>query len=399
MEISLVYPHQLFENHPALSLGRPIHLIEEPLFFGNDPHWPLNFHKKKLILHRASLKSYEEKLQGQGFEVSYHQATHYQSLAQDLPPNLSRLHVCDPEDDVLMRRLKRYSESHGVELKIYDSPNFLSSKGWLEDVFGTKKKPFMATFYKAQRARMKILIEPDGTPTGGKWSFDEDNRKKLPRKQTVPEPPVAEKGQHLTEAILSTKQDFPEALGRAEPFPYPVDRESALIWLKQFFAERFHLFGDYEDAISSKHRIIFHSVLTPLLNIGLLNPAEVVDETLAFAEAHKIPLNTVEGFIRQVIGWREFMRAMYHRHGVEERNSNFWGFTRKMPASFYNGTTGIDPIDETIHRVLEDGYCHHIERLMVLGNFMLLCRIHPTEVYRWFMELFIDAYDWVMFMA
>ena len=133
-----------------------------------------------------------------------------------------------------------------------------------------------------------------------------------------------------------------------------------------------------------------------MLNSGLLTPHQIVEETLAFAKKNNVPLNSLEGFIRQIIGWREFMRGMYLLHHVSARNRNFWQFTRRLPPSFYDGTTGIEPVDLAIRRTLETGYCHHIERLMVLGNFMLLCRIHPDDVYRWFMELFIDAYDWVM---
>jgi deoxyribodipyrimidine photolyase-related protein len=133
-----------------------------------------------------------------------------------------------------------------------------------------------------------------------------------------------------------------------------------------------------------------------MLNAGLLTPQFVIDETIDFALNNDIPLNSLEGFIRQIIGWREFIRAVYELKGNEERTRNYWNFTRKIPASFWEGTTGIEPIDITIKKVLETGYCHHIERLMVLGNFMLLCEFDPDEVYKWFMEMFIDAYDWVM---
>jgi deoxyribodipyrimidine photolyase-related protein len=122
----------------------------------------------------------------------------------------------------------------------------------------------------------------------------------------------------------------------------------------------------------------------------------VVEKSLNFANENKIPINSTEGFIRQIIGWREFIRGMYLCKGSFSRTKNFWGFKRKIPKSFYDGSTGIDPLDQTIKKVLESGYCHHIERLMILGNFMLLCEFDPDEVYRWFMELFIDAYDWVM---
>lgn len=400
MSATLVFPHQLFENHPALSKNRKVYLIEDPLYFGTDSHWDMHFHKKKLILHRASMKAYEKALKLDSYEVCYVEFSKGCDTADILRQlsfePYSELYLCDPVDDVLSRRLKSFAKANNIKLQQFDSPNFLSSEEWLNKVLDGKK-PFMANFYKAQRKRMNILMESNGiSPVGGKWSYDEDNRKKLPKKQAVPEPPSDTPNDFVKEAQTYVKTLFPKAPGMSHGFAYPVDRKGALTWLHTFFEERFHLFGDYEDAIHSQHRVMFHSVITPSLNIGLLSPQEIVDEALKYAKKHNIPLNTVEGFIRQIIGWREFMRAMYLRHGVEQRNGNFWKFTRDMPKSFYDGTTGVVPIDETIHRVLEDGYCHHIERLMLLGNFMLICRIHPTAVYKWFMELFIDAYDWVM---
>ena len=161
-------------------------------------------------------------------------------------------------------------------------------------------------------------------------------------------------------------------------------------------AERFEHFGAFEDAIEQGERWLWHSVLTPMLNIGLLTPQQILDRTLDFTTTRDIPLNSLEGFIRQVIGWREFMRATYEDLGVAMRTGNHWQHERPMPAAFYRGTTGILPIDDTIERVLATGYCHHIERLMVLGGFMFLCEISPDDIYRWFMEMFVDSYDWVM---
>lgn len=191
-------------------------------------------------------------------------------------------------------------------------------------------------------------------------------------------------------------RQFPENPGEANRFSYPTTHREARHWLRQFLIERFHDFGPYEDAISTRHRVLHHAVLTPALNIGLLTPREVVDDVLEHAREHAVPLNSVEGFIRQIIGWREFMLGVYHEVGVRARTSNFWGFSRRLPRAFYTATTGIPPVDATLRRVIETGWCHHIERLMILGNFMLLCRIHPDDVYAWFMEMFIDAYDWVM---
>jgi deoxyribodipyrimidine photolyase-related protein len=163
-----------------------------------------------------------------------------------------------------------------------------------------------------------------------------------------------------------------------------------------FLANRFEHFGDYEDAIVEGESWLWHSVLTPSMNIGLLTPGEVVKATTDFGKKNDVPLNSLEGFLRQVIGWREFMRATYEDLGVAMRTTNHWQHRRAMPKSFYDGTTGIVPVDDTIRRILDTGYCHHIERLMVLGGFMFLCEIDPDDIYRWFMEMFVDSYDWVM---
>ena len=143
---------------------------------------------------------------------------------------------------------------------------------------------------------------------------------------------------------------------------------------------------EYEDAIVKGENWLWHGVLTPMLNIGLLTPDQVVKAALKHGDRHQVPLNSLEGFLRQIIGWREFMRATYVDHGVEMRTGNHWGHLRDLPSSFYDATTGIDPVDDAISRVLETGYCHHIERLMILGGFMFLCEIHPDQIYRWFME-------------
>ncbi|MGB3465560.1 MAG: cryptochrome/photolyase family protein, partial [Cyclobacteriaceae bacterium] len=234
-------------------------------------------------------------------------------------------------------------------------------------------------------------------PVGGKWSYDDENRKKYPKKKTPPTVSFPDNDEYWKEAVVYVEENFKNNPGKLPESPlYPHTPKSAKNWKKQFFDQRFHGFGDYEDAIVEKESFLHHSILTPMLNVGLLNPIGIIEEAVAYGEENNIPINNVEGFVRQIMGWREFIRGMYEVKGVESRNSNFWGFDRKIPDSFYDGSTGIVPVDETIKKILKTGYCHHIERLMILGNFMLLCEFHPKEVYRWFMELFIDAYDWVM---
>ena len=195
---------------------------------------------------------------------------------------------------------------------------------------------------------------------------------------------------------------YPDNYGNtASPFGniggfYPVTHKQAGLWLQDFLKHRFQKFGVYEDAMVTGETFLYHSILSPLINTGLLDPQEVIDKTLDYAAENDIPLNSLEGFIRQVMGWREFIHLVYEREGVKQRTKNYWGFKRHIPKTFWTGETGILPVDTVIKRVLHTGYSHHIERLMIMGNFMLLCEFDPDDVYRWFMEMYIDAYDWVM---
>ena len=401
MDISLVYPHQLFAEHPALEPGRPVALIEDPLFFGTDPSWPLRVHQQKLVLHRASMLSYAAELKGRGWDVLHHR----HNAAVDTSGHLQLLvkagyrsfHLADPVDDLLERRLKAFVKEHDCRLTTLPTPMLLTPSNVLEEHFGNGKKPFMAKFYEMQRKRLGVLLEPDGGPLGGRWSYDAENRKKLPKGISVPEEPCCSPSSFVVSAQQQLAEEPLPRLGSDALFAYPVSHADAERWLDQFLEVRFQQFGAYEDAISSQHRVMWHGVLTPMLNIGLLTPQLVLDRTLARAELGDIPLNSLEGFIRQIIGWREFMAAMYRRHGVTMRNGNFWNFDdRPLPEAFYNASTGLPPIDDAIQHALDTGYCHHIERLMLLGNVMLLCGFHPNRIYTWFMELFVDAYDWVM---
>ena len=401
MDITLVFPHQLFADHPAIQAGRTVALIEDPLLFGTDPQWPLRMHHQRRLLHRASMTVYAEQLRGRGFNVIHQR----HDAAPDTQGHLQLLHsagyrhvhLVDLVDHWLERRLNAFAERVGMRVSVLPTPMLLTPADVLEKHFGTGKKPLMAKFYEMQRTRLGVLMDAEGRPIGGQWSFDADNRKKLPKGISVPPIPVATPSTVVDTARQQLAQENLPGLGKLDVFHYPIDHKEASRWLDTFLDERLVQFGAYEDAISTQHQVMWHGVLTPMLNIGLLTPQQVLDRTLARAEVGDVPLNSLEGFIRQIIGWREFMAAMYRRHGVTMRNGNFWEVEdRPIPEAFYTGSTGLPPIDDAIGHALDTGYCHHIERLMLLGNVMLLCGFHPTRVYSWFMELFVDAYDWVM---
>lgn len=393
MQAAIVFPHQLFERNPALVGLSKAYLVEDPLFFKQ-----YRFHAQKIVLHRASMKAYAASLIRDGFEVRYVESAlleRTEDLGKILHKDKVRaVRFVDPTDDWLERRLLSGLEKFKIAGEKLADPCFLTDDDFAQSWFSSRQKFFFTDFYIQQRKRLGILIDDDRKPVGGKWSFDTENRKKLPKGTKLQPLPSYAQNKFVEEAIEYTKNEFPGNYGSAADFDFPIDHKQARKALSNFLDRRFASFGEYEDAIVQNESFLFHSVLTPALNIGLLSPREVVDEALKRID--DVPMNSLEGFIRQVIGWREFIRQMYRFRGRQQRLGNFWNHTRKLSSRWYTGELGIEPVDCSIRRVVEHSYTHHIERLMILGNFMLLTEVDPNEVYRWFMELFIDAYDWVM---
>lgn len=396
-EISILFPHQLFESNPALKRGRPVFMLEEYLFFRQ-----YKFHKQKLVFHRASMKAYKSFLEQRGYDITYIEANDLRSDIRKFVPYLqtqgvTEIHYTDVTDCWLQQRLTMHARRLNISLVTYESPLFLSTTDDIDTYFRNKKRFYQADFYMQQRMRFQILIDENQQPAGGRWSFDTENRLKYPKGKIPPAIHYPDVTEYWKEAVAYVEANFATNYGRTGiDFVYPTTFEESRTWLTHFFQSRFAEFGNYEDALVAREHILHHSVLTPMMNVGLLTPKEVLNRALTFAHENDIPLNSLEGIVRQILGWREFIRGVYEVQGVKERTTNHWKFKRKIPPSFWHGTTGIAPVDNTIKKILDTGYCHHIGRLMVLGNFMLLCEFDPDEVYTWFMELFIDAYDWVM---
>ncbi len=395
--ITLIFPHQLFKEHPSLNRERPVYLVEEWLFFRQ-----YVFHKLKLVLHRASMQYYRKWLSDESYSVTYIDTHDKNNDVRHLIASLARkgvttIYMSDPADNWLYQRVVKSCARYSIKLVVEASPGFLNTINEVSDYFDKRKTYFQTDFYTHQRKKRNILLQPDGKPSGGKWTFDAENRLKFPKKETVPAVRFPNENTFIAKARAYVSTHFPGNYGSMEgPLYFVTTHKEAENWLKDFIDNRLQKFGDYEDAIVKDEHLLHHSALTPMLNIGLLTPQQVLQNILEAGAQKTIPLNSLEGFVRQITGWREFIRIVYEREGSKQRTANYWNFTRKIPSSFWNGTTGIPPVDQTIRKVLQTGYCHHIERLMVLGNFMLLCEFDPDEVYRWFMELFIDAYDWVM---
>ncbi|OMH22997.1 cryptochrome/photolyase family protein [Tersicoccus phoenicis] len=396
--VRLIYPHQLFTAHLAAEPGTVMLLVEDDLYFRQLP-----FHAQKLVLHRASMDRFAERLRDAGFDVEILRTDVQAPTAPRLTRTIralapSRVTVYDVVDDWLSRSCVASLAEAGHPLgpgDVLETPNFLTTRAQIDDWFAGGHRARMQAFYTWQRRRLDVLVDGQD-PVGGRWSFDPENRRKLPRGHVVPGVSWPERHPAVTAAIAWVADEFPDAPGSAESFAWPTSHDEAEAMLDEFLEQRLPQFGPYEDAIARDHPFLYHAAMSPGLNSGLLDPADVLERVLEAGHDDAVPLASLEGFVRQLIGWREYMRATYRRWGRSMRTANALGHTRSLDPGWWTGTTGLEPVDHVIGGVLERGWAHHIERLMVLGNAMCLLRTDPVDVYEWFMALFVDAYDWVM---
>lgn len=402
MEIHLVLGNQLFEPRiveDILGHGKRVHVfmredLELCTYF--------RFHKHKILFFLGAMRAYAKECREAGWKVHYetlHKSertyeAHLLSYLKEI--KASEISVFEIEDKFFEKRVFSTLEKAGIAVRVLPSPMFLCDRASFADYLQGSKRPFMKTFYEQQRKRLGILLDSKGGPEGGQWSFDQENRQALPKDLRPPKPSLASPDLLPADLRKSCEEHFPHHPGEINDFWLPVDRAGARAWLEEFLMERLAQFGPFEDAIPAHSDFVFHSVLTPFLNVGLLTPFEAIEAVLATARTKKIPLASLEGFIRQVIGWREFIRGIYQNFSERQDQENFWRHKGKLNQHWYLGTTGIPPLDNAIRKANQFAYAHHIERLMVIGNLMLLLEIDPREAHRWFMEMFVDSSDWVM---
>ncbi|MAZ60795.1 MAG: cryptochrome/photolyase family protein, partial [Candidatus Marinimicrobia bacterium] len=356
-KINIIFPNQLFKKSFILDNNCKTYLIEEFLFFNH-----YKFHKQKIAYHRSSMKKYYDYLVSKGIKVfyidSYDKKSDIRHFLTQLDKSINEINIYNPVDTWLLKRIQNNENTKIVNIK--KTPLFMSTNEDLKQFFREDKKSFShAVFYKQQRNKLNILMNDTNQPIGGKYSFDADNRKKYPSKKVPPKIPTFTSDTYWDEAIAYTQKYFTNNPGHLSDVPlYPNDHDQSNKWLDDFLINRFKEFGDYEDAIVNDEVFLNHSVLTPMLNSGLILPEEIISKTLEFSKENDIPINSLEGFIRQIIGWREFIRGMYVSKGTYSRNLNFWKYKRKIPQSFYDGTTGILPVDDAIKKLLRTGYSH-----------------------------------------
>ena len=385
----LIFPHQLFYNNKYLNKDEIIYLIEEPRFFTD-----FNFHKLKLAYHRASMKAYHDFLIQNNYTVKYFE---YDKITDNFYIQLKQFNCIEVNDHKLELKL-------GLNVNYYPNLNFLIKT---DELYNVKKNIYTNNryqhdkFYKYQRIKLNILVDSDNKPIGGKWSFDTQNRQPLPKDHIVKNIKKIPTNKYIKEAIKYIHDNFSTNYGDLSDnnFIYPINNKDSKKWLNNFLKHRLKYFGIYEDAVHSEDNFIYHSVLSPMMNIGLITDTEVVKISYDFylKNQEDIPIQSIEAFLRQIIGWRNYVYVLYMLEGKTMYNSNLLKHHNKLPyVRLWTATTNIKPIDNIINKIIKYSYAHHIERLMFLGSYLLLLNIEPKQVYNIFMEWTIDAYDWVM---
>lgn len=388
----IIFPNSLFADNPFIDHKTVVYIVEHPVYFEL-----FKFHKLKLILHRASMKYYEDYL-----KEKYKCRVKYIEIGEKLEKELNKgviVDFYDPVDHLVMKDIKRIAKKINLDLVIHDTPLFINTSADLDD-YGEKDKYRHDDFYRWMRKRHDSLMNGN-KPRGGKWSFDTDNRKPFPANYKDLYNPRKNTNKYVKEAIRYVNRNFPNNPGSID-FLLPIDHDGAKRHFKAFLKDRFKCFGPYQDAVDSDIDIGCHSFISPLLNIGLITPKYIIEEAEEYGIKKRIPIASLEGFIRQVIGWREFNYLLYEKKRVELAKGNHFNHRRMLPDVWFEGvsdnkTTGFHVLDDLIDKAHRLGYLHHIERLMYIGNWMLINKTHPDNVFRWFMELSMDSYNWVMY--
>lgn len=417
MNLAIIYPNQLFEIKYLPYDSNKIDtfvIVEDPIYF-SDAERKLKFNMLKLIYQRACMKYYESYLKSKKMDVIYIEWNAKSGMLFDqiksiFGPN-QNLHIIDPIDHLLESRIELGVKKYHHQVTFYDSPAFLLTADEL-DLYQSKradKKFFQYNFYTWHRKTFNILMDGN-KPIGGKYSFDKYNREKIPDKNfkefiahnkiKVPEPTYNNK--FYAEAIKYCEETFDNYyLDNYEPnniYLYPITHSDSKKHFDIFLKYKLEYFGTYEDAIDSSCDSMFHSVISPLQNIGLIIPSWVESKILDFYEKSKDKtsiLPSVEGFIRQ-LNWREYSRLLYWYAYDDIQPKNYLENKKHLNNAWYNGTTGLLPVDTVIKHAFQFGYLHHILRLMIMCNIFNLCQIDPNDAYNWFMEFSLDSYDWVM---
>ncbi|WP_066425224.1 cryptochrome/photolyase family protein [Anabaena sp. 4-3] len=353
------------------------------------------YHQQKLVLVWSAMRHFAEELRLKKYAVTYKIATDFiiplTAWIQD--NHISELRVMTPND----KPFTQFIHSLDLPCKITFISNnlFLWSTEEFHHWAKKRKRLLMEDFYREGRRRFQILMDKD-KPIGGQWNLDKENRQPPKGKLNTPPAQWFEPDEITLDVIAQVKSLNIPTYGNVEPFRWGVTRQQALQVLNWFIKYRLSNFGTHQDAMVTGEETLWHALISPYLNLGLLQPLEVIQAAETAYHQYQLPLNSVEGFIRQVLGWREYMRGVYHFVETEYPDKNWFNHTQPLPEFFWTGETQMNCLHQTFNQIKNTGYAHHIQRLMVLSNFALIAGISPQAVENWFHAVFIDAYDWVM---
>ena len=393
----LILGDQLSDDLSALREGDPSRdTVVMAEVMGEASYVP--HHPKKIAFLFAAMRKFAAHLEGQGWRVAYtrlddSENTHTISgelIRRAAETGAVEVIATEPGEFRLIAAL----EDCPIPVHQFPDDRFLCSHAAFDAWAEGRKELRMEWFYREMRRKTGLLMEGD-QPAGGKWNYDHDNRKPAPGEISFDGPLRFEPDAVTEEVLALVEARFPENFGTLHPFWFATDRAGACKALDHFIAHALPRFGDFQDAMLDGNRFLYHSVISMYLNAGLLGWREICEAAEAAHRANDAPLNAVEGFIRQIIGWREFMRGIYFRQGPAYTRMNTLGHDRALPGFYWSGDTKMRCMSRAIAQTRDEAYAHHIQRLMVTGNFALLAGIDPYQVHEWYLAVYADAYEWV----
>lgn len=402
VSLRLIFPDQLSKNNAVFKniQDNDILMFYEPLDTFNE----IRHHKQKIVFLISALRNVKS--------IQTHKKIQHIKIQKNIKSNLNenlskvvnenkitKILVNNPSDFKLKKDLLFFEQSNKINIEFLKNNNFISTDSDFGEWASGKKTRIQEYYYRWLRKKYNIFIDQDSKPIGGKWNFDKENRKGISYlKSDIPKRLHIKPNKITFDAMIDVEECYPNSMGDLESFNWATTYEDSERLLNDFIERYLVNYGSFQDAINKNNHFMFHSLLSPYLNSGLLDPLDCIEKVIKKFNSldDEIPINSVEGFIRQILGWREFIRGVYWENMPQYKNLNFWSHKLKLNNNWYSGETGIPPLDDAIIESRDLAYSHHINRLMVISNLMTLTGIHPNEMYKWFMEMYIDAYDWVM---
>lgn len=406
-KVSVLFPIDLY-NDTSYIVGTKVFLVEEDIYFNRSDKslGSMRFNILKPIYHRASMRSYYDKLKSKGIKCTYieYNDDWISQVKQYIKDNKSFVQFFDPVDRALEKKLDKNFDQYDI----INTPRFILTNEELSTYDGPIRQ---TSFYVWNRKTKNILIDNSSGGIGGKMTYDTENRSRPYQgiEDDIQDDPVYDNNKYVKEAHQYVKKKFDlndfriwgEEDFSSIQIKFPIDTAGARSRLKYFIKNNIDYFGNYQDVFlnNTDNSLLFHSGLSPMINIGLLTPEEVIDAVIDFfnkSSNKKKIIHNVEGFVRQILGWREFCRYVYHSHSDKYIGMNYFDSNEILARGWYDASIGIAPVDTCIEKAFRYGYLHHIERLMVVCNFMTISHVKPSQMYKWFMEFSLDSYDWVM---